>query len=351
MKVPLPPRLVRRLLLAPITPLIAALWLVSAPLVLPVAAYASHVLPGRLKVVRLVWLLLVWLVRESAAVVVLFLLWVISGFGWKLDTPWFRQQHVGLMGWYLWGLIGASQRSLGLRLVTEVSPGSLVVEPEAAPRPVLVFSRHAGAGDSFLLAHELVNTYGRVPSVVLKDTLQWAPTVDIALNRLPNAFISPNPPPGAGVVESIGALAGELGDDGALILFPEGGNFTPRRRERALSRLVDRGLDDYVARAEELHTVLPPRPGGVLAALEAAPGADVVLVAHTGLERMSSVADVLAHLPMQHAVRLAWWRVPREQVPSDPREQVDWLYEWWERIDTWIEGHAEPAPPPAPEPA
>lgn len=342
MRIPLPPRPVRRVLVAPIVPLLTVLWLVSAPIVLPVAAYASHVLPGRLKAFRLVWLLLVWLVRESVGVVVLFALWVASGFGWYLDRPWFREQHVRLIGWYLWGLVGAAQRSLGLRLVTEESPGELVVEPHIAPGPVLVFSRHAGAGDSFLLAHELVNTFGRVPSVVLKDTLQWVPTIDIALNRLPNAFIPSDPLPGAGAVATIGALAAEVPDDGALILFPEGGNFTPGRRDRALARLAERGLETQLARAHELATVLPPRPGGVLAALDAAPDADVVMVAHTGLEPLSSVGGVLSRLPMAHSVRMAWWRVPRDEIPAGTDDRIDWLYHWWDRIDTWIEGHAEP---------
>ena len=109
-----------------------------------------------------------------------------------------------------------------------------------ATRPVLVFSRHAGAGDSFILVHLLVNTYGRRPRIVLKDLLQLDPCIDIILNRLPSRFISPNPPPGAGVIDSITALAADLEPDGALILFPEGGNFTRHRHERAIEKL-DRG--------------------------------------------------------------------------------------------------------------
>ena len=39
-------------------------------------------------------------------------------------------------------------------------------------------------------------------------------------------------------------------------------------------------------RAEELTHVLAPRPGGFIAALDGAPDADVVLVAHTGLDHL-----------------------------------------------------------------
>jgi 1-acyl-sn-glycerol-3-phosphate acyltransferase len=342
MKAWLPPRIVRRLLLAPIMPLVAALGIATLPLSVPVVAFATRYLPGPFKPLRLLWLALVWLIRESIGVIALFGYWVISGFGWKLDTPWFRRQHVRLIGWYLWGLVGTAQRTLGLRLVTEECPGSLVIEPRVPSRPFLVFSRHAGAGDSFLLVHELINTYGRTPSVVLKDTMQWVPSVDIALNRLPSRFISPNPPPGGGVVEQIGELAAGLGADGALVLFPEGGNFTEGRRIRAIEKLAERGLHDQVPKAKALSTVLPPRPGGVLAALDAAPGVDVVMVAHTGLERLSSLSQVVTGIPMQHSVRMAWWLVPRSQIPDGEAERIAWLYDWWERIDTWIENHAEP---------
>lgn len=341
----LPPRWVRRVLVAPIVPVLTVLAALTFPLAVPVAAFATRYLPGRLKVFRLLWLGIVWMLRESVGVVLLFVLWVVSGFGARMDRPWFRDQHVRLIGWYLWGLVGTAQRTLGVRIVTEAAPGPLVVEPRIPSRPVLVVSRHAGAGDSFLLVHLLVNTFDRVPSVVLKDTLQWVPSIDIALNRFPNAFISPNPPPGAGVVDQIGRLAAGLADDGALVIFPEGGNFTPGRRTRALERLRERGLEDFVDRAEELTTVLPPRPGGVLRALDDNPDADVVVVAHTGLERLSSVHDVLTGLPMEHSIRMAWWLVPRDEVPVGHDARTDWLYEWWERIDTWIEDHDEPGVP------
>lgn len=336
---------VRRLVLAPLVLVVATFTLVSTPALALLGAFGTRYLPGRLKILRLFWLVFVWLFRESWGILMLFGLWVISGFGWKIHSPWFREQHVRLIGWYLWGLVGTSQRTLGVRIVTERAPGELVVEPRTESTPMLVLSRHAGAGDSFLLVHLLVNTFDRVPAVVLKDTLQLVPSIDIALHRFPNAFISPNPPPGGGVIDQIGELAAGLSDDGALVIFPEGGNFTPGRRTRAIQKLVETGLDRFVERADELDNLLPPRPGGVLRALDSNPEADVVVVAHTGLERLSSVSDVLHGLPMEHSIRMAWWHVPRDEVPTDPEARTDWLYEWWERIDTWIDAHQEPGMP------
>ena len=103
------------------------------------------------------------------------------------------------------------------------------------------------------------------------------------------------------------------------MIFPEGGNFTPQRRERAINRLNRLGLHRMAERAEEMINVLAPRPGGVLAALDAAPEADVLLVAHTGLDHVVSIADVWHSLPMDKRLLMGWWRIPHEDIPRRPR--------------------------------
>ena len=89
-------------------------------------------------------------------------------------------------------------------------------------------------------------------------------------------------------------------------------------------------------RATGMMHVLAPRPGGLLAALAAAPEADVVWVAHTGLDDLASVADVWHALPMDRAIQMRWWQVPASEVPRGPDAQIEWLFAWWERIDAWI---------------
>jgi hypothetical protein len=92
-------------------------------------------------------------------------------------------------------------------------------------------------------------------------------------------------------------------------------------------------------RAERMENVLAPRPGGLLAALDAAPDADVVLVAHTGLDHLTTVADVWRELPMDKRLLMRWWRVSRDEIPQDKEARIDWLFSWWERIDAWVEEH------------
>jgi hypothetical protein len=78
--------------------------------------------------------------------------------------------------------------------------------------------------------------------------------------------------------------------------------------------------------------------GGAPAAIASCPDADVIFVAHAGLDRLASIGDVWRSLPIGAVVRAKWWRVPVGDVPRSAghEAQVQWLYEWWEQIDTWI---------------
>jgi 1-acyl-sn-glycerol-3-phosphate acyltransferase len=161
--------------------------------------------------------------------------------------------------------------------------------------------------------------------------------IDVVLRRIPARFISPDPAAGEDLESQIAALAAGLDQNDAFVIFPEGGNFTPERRRRGIDRLRRLGMERMAHRAEAMTHVLAPRPGGFLAALEAAPDADVVLVAHTGLDHLLTVADLWRELPMDKQIIMRWWRVPRSEVPEDREARIDWLFGWWEQIDTWIE--------------
>jgi hypothetical protein len=74
----------------------------------------------------------------------------------------------------------------------------------------------------------------------------------------------------------------------------------------------------------------------VRAALSAAPHADVVLVAHTGLDHLLTLGDVWRELPEDKVLSLRWTFVPAAEVPREPQAQLDWLYAWWADMDAWI---------------
>jgi 1-acyl-sn-glycerol-3-phosphate acyltransferase len=331
----LPPRWVRRTVLAPAMVLLTVLTLTSLPIWIVLAAAVSPLLPGRLRALRVLWVVVIALVLESVVLIALFVLWLVGGCGLATRTPPMQYLHYQLVGWYLRVLYREAARVLRLRVRIE-GP-----DPDAyLDRPLLVFCRHAGPGDSFLLVHALVNWYAREPRIVLTERMQWDPALDVLLNRLPNRFIHGR---GGGQVEQrIAELATALDHNDAFVIFPEGGNFTERRRLAGIARLRKRGLEDMARRSEEMRHVLPPRPGGVAAALTAAPNADVVWVAHAGLDHLHTVADVWRELPLDDTVQMRWWQVPAADVPSGEAARVEWLYHWWKRIDDWVDDTRQP---------
>jgi 1-acyl-sn-glycerol-3-phosphate acyltransferase len=348
--VTLPPAWVRRPVAVVVLLAVLALAVVLAPVLLAAAALRDLVALGRWRAVRLLLFLLVYLLLELAALVTALALWVASGFGWRLASEGFRRAHYGVLRRVLHAVLGAARRLFRLR-VTTVGPSWSPLDDgvPGSTNAMLVLSRHAGPGDSVLLVDTLMNRdHLRRPRIVLKATLQLDPMVDVYLNRLPNRFLVPGR---ADLAEQVGALAQDLGEEDALLIFPEGGNFTEGRRLRAIAALRGRGRHAEADHAERMLHVLPPRPGGVLAALAAAPSADVVFVAHTGLEHLSTARDVWRGLPMDSEVLMRWEFVPADEVPRDPDRQAEWLYERWSEIDRWIgdqrSGAAE-QPPAAP---
>ncbi|HEY3733446.1 MAG TPA: 1-acyl-sn-glycerol-3-phosphate acyltransferase [Streptosporangiaceae bacterium] len=344
----LPPRLIRRLLLAPLTIVIALALVVLFPLLVLVAAVfglAGLSRPGRMRGLRLLWFALVCLIAETGALFACLGLWVASGFGRRLYAEPYTSRHYAVMRWFIGLVYRAGTATFGVRVEVDEPESS---GEEQAARPVIVLSRHAGPGDSFLLVHHLLSVYQRRPRVVMKAAMQLDPGVDAVANRLPNVFISRGKT-GEGVfVEEIRRLASGLDHEGALVIFPEGGNWMPGRWRLGVQRLQRAGRADLASRAEKMPNVLAPRAGGVLAAIEACPEADVVFVAHAGLDHLVSVADVWRSLPIDQVVQAKWWRVAADQVPrtAGHEAQVKWLYDWWKLIDAWITENRPAGPLP-----
>jgi len=324
----------RRLVTAPALLGVTAMLWVLLPVWLLAAAALSPLLPGRWRALRLLWIVVLYATVDSLMLVVMGGYWLAAGFGRRVRTPYWQGLHYDLVQGVMWVLFREAKRVLRLDIVTEGPT------PDAYPgHPLLVACRHAGPGDSFTLIHALMHWYDREPRVVLKDTLQWDPGIDVLLHRIPARFITTNPGAGQDFESQIRSLATDLDEDDAFVIFPEGGNFTARRRERGIERLHKLGMHRMADRAEAMTNVLAPRPGGFLAALEAAPDADVVLVAHTGMDHLLTVGDIWRELPMDKRLLMQWWQVPRDEIPQDREDQIEWLFGWWERIDLWINEH------------
>src|SRR6202035_5404827 len=127
---------------------------------------------------------------ETVALFTCLGLWVASGFGGRLHTEPDDGRHYAGMRWFIGVVYRARTATFGVRV--EVEEPEPTGEEQAArlARPVIVLSRHAGPGDSFLLVHHLLSVYRRPPPGVVEATMQLDPGVDVVATRLPNVFIS-----------------------------------------------------------------------------------------------------------------------------------------------------------------
>lgn len=89
--------------------------------------------------------------------------------------------------------------------------------------------------------------------------------------------------------------------------------------------------------ATSLQSLLPPRPGGTLALLEAAPGADVVVCAHSGFEGSASLLEIWKGALLHKAVRVKFWRTPSDAIPRELDARTAWLLDEWQHLDAWVE--------------
>src|ERR1035438_5677517 len=188
----LPPRLIRRLVLAPLVVVIALAFPVLSRCVALLAlmfGLAARSRPGRMRSLRLTCFALVGFVAETATLFMLLGLWIVSGLGGRLGTEpfqrrlyssawltlfmlrglWivrglggrlrtepFQSRHYAVVRWFLDVMYNGAARTYGLRV--EVDEPELTAEERIARlgRPIIVLSRHAGPGDSLLLLHQLL---------------------------------------------------------------------------------------------------------------------------------------------------------------------------------------------------
>src|SRR5207245_7365394 len=115
----LPPRPIRRLVLAPLVIIIAVAFLVLSPflaLLALVSGLAARSRIGHMRSLRLVGFVLVWFVAETVALFMLAGLWVASGFGGRLRTESCQSRHYAVMRWFLDWMYRGAERTYGLRV-------------------------------------------------------------------------------------------------------------------------------------------------------------------------------------------------------------------------------------------
>ena len=231
-----------------------------------------------------------------------------------------------LQAWWATVNLEVAQRLLQLDIVIEGAE-------QALPGPSILLIRHASILDTLLPCVFVQRPYDFRVRYVLKQELLFDPCIDVVGNALPNYFVdrTGNTPR---ELEGLRSLVSDLGTDGVLI-FPEGTRFSEQKRARALE-MLDAQASSVRDSAHALTRVLPPKPGGVLTLLDALPGVDCVLFAHTGLESFAKIKDLLSGEVVGSKVRIRLWRIPSQQIPKEADERLRWLYAEWAKVDAFV---------------
>lgn len=329
-RIPTPPRWLRRGLLDPLwVPVVVVL---EALLLVTIAGcLLVRFRTPRARVLRLATFAATYLALDAGLLLGCFALWLRHPRPRRDSDAWIAA-HCRMLKGALDRLERTAAARLGYQVTVEVEGGV-----PAGDRPLIVLARHAGPGDSFTLARLLLTGLQRRPRVVLKAALQWDPGLDVVLNRLAGCFIASRTGAGDDRTTTMREHARSLADRDALLIFPEGANWTPRRHRRAVTRLLRAGRTRAAHRAEQQPRVLPPRPDGTIACLGARPDADVLLAAHTGLDTLVSPRTVWDALPLHERpmrIRLRWF--PAAEVPREPDAAHAWLEAQWAAMHAWI---------------
>ena len=323
-----PPPWFRLLVLTPIVFVFCAIVTVLSPLLHLILAILDLFDRKDWRFTRLGGLGIALCVTEFIGLIMAFVLWAGSGFGLALRRPFFNRAHNRAFGWWLELMTRALRFYLGFDFTMPVN--------DRVTGPVVTFARHAGPGDAFLLARLVIRDYHRQLRMLGTTKLLWDPFIDHMLRRMPYYFCEQDPPEPDSHLESITEMCATMDDDSVLIIFPEGGNFTPGRWNTAIERLESRGQQDRAERATAMTNVLAPRSAGAIAALKARSDVSVVFVAHVGLEDLFSLGEIWRKIPLRRHVAGTYWAIPPEQVPTDPAEISAWLFDQWEQVDRWI---------------
>lgn len=328
-----PSRSVRALVLTPITFAGALVVTILSPLLHLVLAAIDIVDRRRWRFTRIVGLGIAFCVVELFGLVMAFLLWVASGFGVWMQTSLIQSLHRKVFSIWLELITRAIKTFIGFEFVFP--------SEDIPPGPLLVLSRHAGPGDALLIARALIHDHDRRLRMLGTTRLLWDPFFNHLVNRMPFYFCEPESRDVEGELAAIRNAAATIEEDGAMIVFPEGGNYTPKRHATALGRLRERGQHERLKRAERMRHVLPPRTTSTLTAVTSAPDAHVIVVAHVGLDDLLSLRDIWAHVPINRTVKATFWDGFDGNRPDGHAEMVDWLYSQWEEVDAWIEANSE----------
>ncbi|WP_338749569.1 1-acyl-sn-glycerol-3-phosphate acyltransferase [Janibacter alittae] len=249
-------------------------------------------------------------------------------------SPTWDEDHLALIRQALNNVMFTAGKVVGFKIDVE---GMITVGRPG--HPLVVISRHAGPADSLAIAWLLASTAGRIPRIVLADVMLWDPGIAMVLQRLDSYFVPSRSGAGDDRSRGVADLASTLSSKDAMLIFPEGRNWAPDRHEDLVERLRARGEHARADRVASRPWVLEARSRGVAAIRDNAPDADVMVVAHTGLDMLTGPGPVIRAVPFRNRLLFRGITYRSEDVPTDPDEVATWLDAEWDEVNDWVDSH------------
>ena len=279
----------------------------------------------RLPLLRVYGFVLQYLVNDSVEILLAGPLWMMARFGRSLNTESSRRRHARLQAWSIRTLARRAEQLLGIRVsIDPVSEGQL------GRGPAIVISRHVHLFDSSLPSL-LYQRRGCLARGVIMAELLADPGFDLLYQRTGSVFIVRDGAPHA--AEQLGPLGAGLDERTVAVIFPEGRLFRPALLARSLERLATTN-PGRAERLKGLSHLLPPRPAGLLALIRAAPGADLVVISHFGLDAIGTIRRLGSDAPLDLTIRVTATRYPRSTIPHGDDEFIVWLDNIWSEMDS-----------------
>ncbi len=298
----------------------------ALPLALPALAVADLIRGRRrLPSIRVYLFALQYLLNDSAEILLAGPLWLAAGMGTGLGRPASINRHRRLQQWSLDLLERRAAQLLGLRVETAGPFGP----DRHRPGPVIVISRHVSLFDASLPGIVYHRAGYAVRGVIMAELLA-DPGFDLLYSRLGSVFIPRDGGPAA--TEAIATMVDGAARQTAYGIFPEGRLFRPEVLDRSLTRL-SQSDPERAERLSPLRNLLPPRPGGLLALLDALPTADVVLLDHRGLDRYRHLTDFASRAPVDQPITVTARLKARADIPDDRAGRIRWLDDLWLALD------------------
>ncbi len=327
-------RLTRRLVSISLVSALWIAWLTLTPLWLPLFGAIDLVRRRGAIASRCGCMLAAYLTCEVVGLLLAGGLWLGRVAGLIGDEAW-QDVHFRLEAAWGSALFRSMVAIFGLRIQVEGTE-----EARLGEGPFLLLLRHSSIADTLLASALVSRTNGTRLRYVLKKELLVDPCLDIVGHRLPNVFVDRGSDDSQYEIRRIEEIANELGPVDGVLIYPEGTRHTDAKRarlERRFEAKGDQAMSDYLRRLSG--HVLPPRAGGTLGLLAAAPTADVVFCRHTGFEGVANLSDVWNGALLGREIKVRFDRVPRLEIPKEPDLQRRWLFDEWLRTGSWIDAH------------